>query len=306
MTTDLNDILVFVKVIQEESFTRASVALNLPRSSVSRKVARLEDELGARLLQRTTRKLSLTEAGRLYYERCVRAVMDLKEAEQAVLDQQATPRGRVRVTAPVELGTGHILTPLILEFLETYPEVQIDLDLTNRYVDLIAEGYDLAIRAGVLSDSALIAKHLISTTWVLVASPEYLEERGTPLVPGDLTAHDCVIFGAQNVDTTWTLEGPNGATTVRVRGRLTVNDLSVVTAAAAAGVGIARVPSPFHQQELRRGRLVQVLPEYTPGAGSLYAVYPSARHLSPKVRVFVDFLVLRLRELLHPDEGRAS
>jgi DNA-binding transcriptional LysR family regulator len=294
MERNLDDVLVFARVVEEGSFTGASKVLGFPKSTVSRRISRLEDRLGVRLLQRTTRKLSLTDAGRLYYDRCMRIVSELEDAERAVTEMQEVPRGRLRVTAPVEMGVA--FWELLNTFLETYPEVQLDLDLTNRYVNIVEEGYDVAIRGGSLSDSSLIARKLDDSHSQLVASPSYVERRGAPTTPEELKDHDCILFTGRSTHTTWNLQGDNGVVHVRVKGRLAMNHLSIIRRAALAGFGIAHLPSFFIDEELTSGTLIEILPGSGMNTQGLYIVYPSTRHLAPKVRSFVDFMVKYYKE----------
>jgi DNA-binding transcriptional LysR family regulator len=285
---DLNDIGVFVRVIEDGSFSGAARALGLPTSTVSRRVARLEAALGARLLHRTTRKLSLTAAGRLYFERSARIIAELAEAELAVSELGSSPRGLVRGTAPVSVAG---IDRLVTDFLVRYPDVQIEMDLTNRTVNLVAEGYDMAIRAGDIGDSSLIAHRLADSHLLLVASPAYLRRRGTPRTPKDLRDHDAVIYARwPSSQESWTLRGPRGPIRVPVRGRIIANHWSVLKQAALAGLGIALMPDVYCLQELESGRLKAVLPKSTPAMGGVYVVIPSRRHLSPAVRAWVDFV----------------
>ncbi|HEX2881045.1 MAG TPA: LysR family transcriptional regulator, partial [Polyangiaceae bacterium] len=189
---DLNEIAIFAQVVQAGSFTSAAAQLGMPKSTVSRKIAELEERLDSRLLQRTTRKLSLTDAGRAYYDYCARIVADIDEAERAVTSLQAIPKGLLRITAPINMG---FLAPIISDYLKRFPEVNIDLFCTARTVDLVEERFDVGIRAGVLADSTLIARNLGTIKWFLVAGPGYLKERGRPRLPEDLKKHDCLLFG---------------------------------------------------------------------------------------------------------------
>ena len=208
---DLNDIVVFTKVVETRSFTSAAEALGLPKSTVSRKLAQLEERLGVRLVQRTTRKFALTEIGTAYYERCQRIVADLAAAEQLVTDMQATPRGRVRVTAPIDLSMRY-LGAIIADFLAAHADINIELEASDRLVDLIEEGYDVAIRIGPLQESTLIARKLVTIDAVLCAAPAYLARRGTPVVIEEIDEHDRVLFTPSPRTQSWTLLGPSDAT----------------------------------------------------------------------------------------------
>src|SRR5688572_2104363 len=201
---DLNDIVVFTKVVETKSFTGAADALGLPKSTVSRKLAQLEERLGVRLVQRTTRKLALTEIGEAYYERCSRIVADIAAAEQLVTDMQSTPRGRLRVTASVDFST-RFLGEIVAEFLAQHPEINVELEATDRVVDLIEDGFDLAVRFGQMPESTLIARKLCSLHLILCAAPAYLERRGTPKHVEELDEHEHVLFTPTSRNQTWTL-----------------------------------------------------------------------------------------------------
>lgn len=288
---DLNEMLIFTRVVQAQSFTAGARRLGMPKSSVSRKVASLEDRLGARLLQRTTRKLVLTDVGRIYYERCARIIGEIEEADQAASSMQEAPCGTLRVTAPLAFT---MLGPIVAEFLMLYPNVQVELVCTDRLVSLIDEGFDVAIRAGQLADSSLLARSLGAIERVLVASPEYLKQKGIPVAPMELASHTCITFGARTVPSIWALYAADRQAEVRVSPRLAVNDLELMREAACSGIGIAWMPKYICAKELRSGRLHQILPDWCSAAVPVHAIYPSARHLSPKVLAFVEFLRARL------------
>jgi DNA-binding transcriptional LysR family regulator len=273
--------------VQAGSFTAAARALDMPKSSVSRKVSELEDRLGVRLLQRTTRKLGLTDAGRLYFDRSSRIVAEMEEAEQAVAQTQSAPRGLLRVTAPLSFG---MLGPMMAAFLQRHPDVQVELVCTDRRVDLVDEGFDVAIRAGPLDDSTLIARSLGVLERVLIASPAYLRRRKRPRSPAELSEHDCVNFGAGHAPTVWILHSGERRVEVRVSPRYSVNELDLLLEAARAGVGIALIARFVAVEDLRAGRLRQLLPEWSSPKTPIHAVYPTARHLSPKVAAFVEFM----------------
>jgi DNA-binding transcriptional LysR family regulator len=282
---DLNEILVFARVVQTGSFTAAAAALGMPKSSVSRKVSELEERLKSRLLQRTTRTLSLTDVGRTYYEYCMRIVAEVEEAERAVSRLQDTPRGPLRVTAPLNFS---FFGPIVAGFLKRYPEVQLELVCTDRVVDLVEERFDVGIRAGKLADSTLIARSLGHAPRLLVASPGYLKKRGRPRVPEDLTKHDCMLFGANRERPVLRLEADGRGVELDVPVRFVVNDTDMLHAAAVAGLGIALVPVFRCCKDLENRRLERVLPEWNAPLTPIQAVYPSTRHLSPKVKSFVD------------------
>lgn len=288
----LDDMLAFIKVVDTRSFTAAADRLNLSKSVVSRRIGELENRLGARLLNRTTRKLSLTEVGQAYYERCTRILADLEEAEQAVADLHAAPRGRLRVNAPVSFGVMH-LAAAVAEFVERYPAVEIDMDLNDRYVDLVDEGYDLAIRIGRLRDSSLIARRLAPARMALCASPAYLIKHGTPQSPDDLANHQCLIYTNLATPDVWQLQVNGETRAVRVSGPLRGNNGELLRDAAVAGMGIVMSPTFLCGNALSSGTLLSFMADSLPSDAGVNAVYPQNRHLSPKVRVFVDFLVQR-------------
>jgi DNA-binding transcriptional LysR family regulator len=282
---DLNELLVFAKVVQAGSFTAAARGLRMPKSTVSRKVSELEERVGSQLLQRTTRQLRLTDVGKAYYEHCARIVAEAEQAELAVTRMQSAPHGLLRVTAPL---TFSILGPIVAEFLRRYPEVQVEMVCTDRAVDLVDEGFDLAVRAGKLADSSLIARRLGSFERVVVASPGYLQARSSPKAPRDLEKHDCLLFGAAQSATHWTLRSGSKSVEVPVSTRLAVNEPDMLRAMALAGAGIALLPNISCVEDVTAGRLLHLLPDWTSSETPVHAVYPSSRHHSPKVMAFVE------------------
>lgn len=288
---DLNELLIFTRVVEAGSFTAGARLLAMPKSSVSRKIAELEDRLAARLLQRTTRKLGLTDAGRVYYEHCARIVAAVAEAEQAVGRLQAVPCGLLRVSVPLALP---MLGPIAAEFLKRYPQVQLELSCTDRVVDLVAEGFDLAIRAGVLFDSTLVARSLGVIERVLIAAPAYLKRHGTPRTPAELAGHACITFAAGPTPTLWTLLAGERKVELTITSRLAVNDFAMMSEAARAGIGIAWIPKFVCRAELQSGALRQILADWCSAATPVHAVYPSTRHLSPKVIAFYELVRDRL------------
>lgn len=286
---DWDDVRVFAKVVEAGSFTQAARLLDIPKSTVSRRVSELEEHLGARLLQRTTRKLHLTQAGEIYFNRMARVVAEMDEAERAVLELQEEPRGILRLTTPGDLsGT---MPELVRDFQHAYPQIQLVVFATQRKVDLVAEGYDLALRAGRVMDSSLVQRVLYRTSLSLFATNDYLTRYGTLDHPSDLTRHRCLIFSNDRIRDTWELVGPDGSVRVDVQGVLASGDFSLLRGSAALGEGITFLPHLAGISLVREGRLVHVLPEYRSKETSLCAVYPSPRHLSPKVRAFIDFAV---------------
>jgi DNA-binding transcriptional LysR family regulator len=288
---DVNEMLVFARVVQVGSFTTAAAMLGMPKSTVSRKVSELEERLKSRLLQRTTRKLSLTDAGRTYYDYCARIVSEVEEAERAVSRMQETPRGLLRVSAPVNVD---FLGPILSDFLQRYPEVRLELLCTARAVDLVEESFDVAIRAGALADSTLIARTLGSSPWHIVATPAYLKKRGRPRSPEDLKKHDCLFFGAGRNPVDLRLENGDMSAQVALFARMIVSDWEILQEVATAGLGVALLPVFQSVKDLRAGRLKRVLPHWNPPSTPVHVVYPSSRHLSPIVKTFVDHVQERM------------
>ncbi|HEX6763893.1 MAG TPA: LysR substrate-binding domain-containing protein [Polyangiaceae bacterium] len=288
---DLNEVLVFARVVHAGSFTAAAKELGMPKSTVSRKVSELEERLNARLLQRTTRKLSLTDVGRTYYDYAVRIVGELEEAERAVSSLEEKPRGPLRVTVP---SNASYLGPIVSEYLKRYPDVRLELLCTGRTVDLVEERFDVGMRAGTLADSTLIAKSIQSAKWFLVATPGYLKKRGRPRSPDDLKKHDCLLFGVTQGGSVVRLEGAEGTVDVPVSARVLVNEVDVVYEATMAGLGIAVLPAYRCVEDLRAGRLECVLRPWNIPPTPFHVVYPSSRHISAKVKSFVEHLVRRM------------
>jgi DNA-binding transcriptional LysR family regulator len=286
---DLDEILVFARVVEEKSFTRASRALGMPKSTVSRKLADLEARVGARLLQRTTRSVGLTDVGRVYYEHCVRILAEVEEARNAVSRLQATPRGLVRVTVPLAFS---MLGPIVAEYLERHPDVRVDLVCTDRRVDLVEERFDLALRAGPTPDSSLIARRLGQVRRRLVAAPAVLEKLGKPRDLAGLETRPCLVFAPEGG--TWDLRRGKKRGQVRVLPRLVVNDYELLHAVVRAGFGIALLPEHLCAEDLRTGRLAPVLASWSAPEVPVFAVYPSARHVSPAVTALLELLRQRL------------
>ena len=285
---------VFARVVEAGNFSAAGRELGAAPSSVSRQIGDLEYELGARLFHRTTRKLSLTEAGRLFYGRVAKILIEVDEAKLAVSQGDGAPSGILRLSAPASLGRLHI-APALAAFHESYPAVQVVMAVTDRLVDLVEEGFDLAIRVGRMMDSSLIARLIGTGRRIVTAAPAYLERAGVPEAPADLADHNCLIFRSHPGSNIWRFKGPAGTSEVRARGSLFANDGEALAAAAVAGLGVILVPEWLTGKELRRGRLVELMPGFqaVPRENPLYAVYAHQRHLPPKVRAFVDFLAER-------------
>lgn len=289
----LSAMAVFARVVEEGSFSHAARGLGVSKSAVSKQVSRLEDRLGVRLLNRTTRQLSLTEAGTAFHEHCRQLVADAEAAESAVSHLAAAPRGTLRVNAPMSFGQLHV-APALPDFLAAYPELSVEMQLSDRTVDLIEEGFDLAIRIGQLRDSSLIARRLAPMHRVVCAAPAYLEARGRPQHPRELKDHECLIYSYLSSGREWHFHGPEGELRVPVQGRLEVNNGDALLAAARQGFGVVMLPTFLAAGDLKAGRLEPVLQDWCEReAGGIHAVFPASRNLSPKVRVFVDFLARR-------------
>ncbi|GAB4543732.1 MAG: LysR family transcriptional regulator [Haliangiales bacterium] len=286
----LNEIAVFARVVAAGSFSGAARQLGTPKSTVSRAVTRLEERLGVRLLQRSTRTLNLTDAGAGFYEQVAEAIGMIEAAESAVTEHQEEPTGTLRITAPYDFGSG-VLADLLPRFTSRYTGLQVEVSLTGRLVDLISEGFDVALRAGPMRDSTLVARKLGEMESRLFASPAYLDARGTPTSPEQLKSHDCVLFRPRSGKLRWRLCGPDGAVEVDVRGAISADEYSFVRAAVRAGAGIGLLPWFLCAGDQQEGHLVRVLPDYERRGGRIHLVYPSTLHLPRKVEVFRDFLV---------------
>jgi DNA-binding transcriptional LysR family regulator len=283
----------FAAVAETRSFTAAARRLHATKSLVSRQIAALEGELGARLLQRTTRSLTLTEAGQGYYESVARILGEIADADLSVSRLQATPRGRLRVNAPMSFGIRH-LAPAIPDFLARYPETELDMVMNDRFVDLVDEGFDLAVRVGRLSDSSLVARRLAPMRRAVCASPAYLAAHGTPTSPDDLAGHRCLCYSYLAPTEEWRFVTADGKPwPVEVSGRLRVNNGDALCEAARKGLGLVNLPTFIVGADLQLGTLVSLLGDFIPQDAAIHAVYPHSRYLSPKVRAFIDFLAER-------------
>ncbi len=300
---DVNAARVLVRVVREGSFRAAARALGMPKTTVSRKVAELEEQLGAQLLRRTTRTLALTDAGAAFVEEAEVALAHLEAAEDAVTRLQREPRGKLRVTTTVSLGQ-RFLGPIVAEFLEAFPGVEVLLHLTDRSVDLVTERFDVVLRAGTPPDSSLVAKFVGSSAYDTVASPAYLARHGTPRRPSDLAAHACLRFARIGAAprTTWSF-GVRGRASIEVpvSGRLVSDDFVVLRTAAEQGIGIARLPTLFTQASMRAGRLVPVLASYAVPPTPLHVLHVGGAHLPSRTRAFLDFALPRLIQALAED-----
>lgn len=290
---DLNDIVVFTKVVETKSFTGAADALGLPKSTVSRKLAQLEERLGVRLVQRTTRKLALTDIGEAYYERCARIVADIAQAEQIVTDMQATPRGRLRVSASVDFSTRY-LGGIVAKFLAEHPEVNVEVEASDKIVDLIEDGFDVAIRFGSLPESSLVARRLAHVQLVACAAPSYLERRGMPKHVEELDEHDHVLFTPASRNQTWTLTDGDGNYEFARPARFASNNFGAVREVAIAGGGVALISDFMLADDIDSGALVRVLPGWATRPTEVHAVYPARQNLPPRLTLFLDHLARAL------------
>ena len=280
---------VFAGVVDAGSFVGAADALGMSKAAVSRHVSDLEQRLGVRLMQRTTRKLSLTQEGEVFLARCRDILASIEESEAELSTRAASASGLLKVSVPVSFATKH-LAPLWSDFLAAHPRLTLDVHLADRVVDLVDEGFDLAVRIARLPDSSLVSRKLAATRLVLCAAPSYLRRRGTPTHPDDLAAHDVIGYSLLSTPGQWLLQGPDGPVTVKTRPRLWTNNGDTSVAAAVRGAGIDLQPTFLISDELADGRLVQVLPAWQAVELGIYAVYPSRKFVLPKVRALVNFL----------------
>ncbi|MBF7729204.1 LysR family transcriptional regulator [Pseudomonas sp. N040] len=294
----LDDAQVFTRVVELHSFTQAATSLGMQKSTVSRRIVMLEERLGVRLLNRTTRKLRLTEVGQAYYERCRQIMLDFAEAEQAVMQLQRAPSGLLRITAPIEFGQ-MFLGQTVGAFMREYPQISAEIEITSRSVDPVEEGVDIAIMVGQPQDSTLIARKLFESSRRFYASPEYLAIYGVPMSTADLSAHRAILL-PQDHPRYWPLKGEQRP----CHCALSCNNITFAREAAIAGAGIAGLPRMLCREVVESGQLVELMPEVALPMGELYAVYPSRRFQAMKVRAFLDFVIQRLppddREMLEP------
>jgi DNA-binding transcriptional LysR family regulator len=291
---DLSEILAFTQVVRGGSFTAAAKALSMPKSTVSRKIGELETRVGARLLQRTTRSVSLTDVGRAYYERCARVIAELEEAEAVVTRMQASPRGPLRLTVPLNFS---VMAPILAEYLSRYPDVQLEVFSSDRRVDLVEERFDLALRAGPPPDSSLVGKRVGIVRKCVLASPAVAERVGILEDPAELRSQPCLVFAPEG--STWSLNYGAQSVEVTVQPRLIANDFELLRALARDGGGLALLPEYQCLDDVAAGRLTRVLPGWSARAVPVYALYPSGRYLSLKVTALLELLKERL-ELTWP------
>lgn len=289
--TDLLDgIAVFVGVINAGSFTAAAHALGHSTSYVSKEVTRLEKRLGSRLLNRTTRTISLTDAGRAYYERCNQIVIDAENAERSINQLQEVPSGLLRINAPVSFGSQYLLN-VLSQFMHRYPEVKLEVEFNDRLIDVVAEGYDVVIRVGEIKDTNLVARKFTSSKAVVVASPDYIKRKGCPKKAEDLAQHDCIAYSLLPTPTQWDFYKDGVRSSVTVEPRAMCNNAAIEVAMLLQGIGITRIPLFTCEQEVANGDLQIILDDYDPMKLDVFAVYPHRQYLTAKVRAFVDFVV---------------
>ena len=291
----------FVAVVKTLSFTAAAKKSGTSVARVSRRVAALEERLGVKLLHRTTRKVSLTEAGQLYFDHCRALVDGLELAELTVTRMQSSPHGLVKLTAPTIYGEKH-LTPLLIKFLERYPQVDLDLILTNQKLDLIDSGIDLAIRLGKLDDSNLTVRRLAGRHLYVCASPSYLEHHGTPYTLSELNDHQCLVGTLDH----WRFKENGRSRSLHVSGRFKCNSGSILREAAKRGLGLVQLPDYYVKQDLKEGILIEVLSAYRSDPEGIWALYPKNRNLSPKIRLLIDFLAQNLKRSESRNPGKRS
>jgi DNA-binding transcriptional LysR family regulator len=290
---DLERIALFARVVEEKSFSGAARRLKLSKSLVSKQITRLEKSIGSRLLNRTTRALSVTEAGAVLYEHASRILEELEEAKLAVSRLQSAPRGILRISAPVAFGRLHVASALP-DFLAAHPDLKIDMVTTDRFVDLAEEGYDVVVRIAGEPPPNVVARRLAPVNRRICATPEYFARHGVPQEPQDLEQHNCLTYTHFNPQDPWRLRGPAGDISVRASGDLRLNDDDALAEAVLGGLGIALLPTFLIGKALQFGRLQSVLADYVPLERHIYAVYLPNRQLSAKVRAFIDFFVARI------------
>ncbi|WP_256383142.1 LysR substrate-binding domain-containing protein [Photobacterium toruni] len=284
----------FVAVAETESFTAASKRLGISTAQVSRQVSALENRLNTKLFYRTTRKVSLTEEGNVYYQHCRQVLDGLEDAERAISNLRGTPQGLIKLTAPVTYGEKYIM-PLVNDFMLQYPEVEVTIDMTNRQVDLVEGSFDLAIRLGRLTSSSMMAKRLTSRTMYVCASPEYLQKFGIPHSLSELRQHNCLIGNYDH----WRFQESGKEKSIRVNGTLNCNSGYGLRDAVIKGIGLAQLPDYYIDKDLESGAIVPVLTNYQEPDEGIWALYPHNRHLSPKVRMLVDYLAEQLPHVSH-------
>jgi DNA-binding transcriptional LysR family regulator len=303
MDNTFSTIPIFVAVVECGSFSLAAEKLGVTKSAVSKRVTQLEDELGIRLLNRTTRKLSLTEAGKRYYDHVSQALALAQQGMDAVTELQGEPKGKLKITAPMSFGVLYI-APIIAEFLEQFPKVTIDLQLEDQMVDLIEGEFDLAIRIGNLPISNLVAKRLVNCKSVLCASPEYIKRNGSPKKPSDLIDHNCLVYSYFRGGSEWTFEQQHNEFKVIPKGNFIVNNSEAIRRALIEGLGVGQLPTFLVSKDILSGKLLPIMTPYSLPEHAIYAVFPERKHLPHKVRAFMEFVADKLgRDKPIWDEG---
>ena len=302
---DLRTLLIFVKVAERRSFVRAAADLGITQSGVSNAISRLEAQLGVRLLARTTRRVSLTEDGAAFFARCRQALAELEEAELVLKEARLKPSGNLRVDMPVSFGRLKVV-PLLGAFQAQYPDVTLRVSFTDRYIDLIEESVDVSVRFGALQDSSLIARRLSATQFGVVGTPRYFARHGRPKRPEDLIDHNCLAFTLRDTGLArdWRFTERDVEITFTPKGKMSFGDGAALCDAACAGYGLAQLHDYYIDAAIARGKLVSVLDKFKPKADPIWLVYPQTRHLSPKVRAFVDFTAARFRS--SPPRAKAA
>ena len=285
----LNAISVFCKVIETQSFTQAANQQNISVAMASKLVSQLEEHLKTRLLQRTTRKIVPTEAGMLYYQRCQAILLDLSEADSSISNMATSLQGNLLISVPRDFGLLYI-SPNLSKFIELHPNLHVEIEFEDKRVDLVAEGYDLALRIGYMQDSSLVARKISSSPMHFVASPSYLESRGTPLTPDDLEYHQGLLYKSSLNQVHWQSTKANQIQRYKIQSKVVSNNGMALLEMTKAGLGISNSPSFFVKEALASGELVEILSEYKQKPLDIYVVYPNRRHLPAKVRAFIEFL----------------
>ena len=285
----LNAISVFCKVIETQSFTQAANQQNISVAMASKLVSQLEEHLKTRLLQRTTRKIVPTEAGMLYYQRCQAILLDLSEADSSISNMATSLQGNLLISVPRDFGLLYI-SPNLPKFIELHPNLHVEIEFEDKRVDLVAEGYDLALRIGYMQDSSLVARKISSSPMHFVASPSYLESRGTPLTPDDLEYHQGLLYKSSLNQVHWQSTKANQIQRYKIQSKVVSNNGMALLEMTKAGLGISNLPSFFVKEALASGELVEILSEYKQKPLDIYVVYPNRRHLPAKVRAFIEFL----------------
>lgn len=292
--SELSDVAAFVCVVKTGSFTAAAEQLNTSKSVISKYITRLEKRLGVKLLARTTRRLTLTEIGRTFYEGAQHGLEAIDNAEEAVSFLQGKPRGTLKINAPLSFGTLHI-APALEEFIHRYPEMQVDLRFDDKKIDMIKDGFDLTVRITHQLEGNLIARRIAPCHHALVAAPNYLAKHGTPKSPEDLVAHNVITYQYQQSPWEWEFTAAKSKPKrVRVNGSVQMNNSLAIREAVLAGVGISRMPTFAVGEDIKSGRLIQLLPKYSLLEHSIYLVFPERNHMAPKTRAFIDYMVKRM------------